>query len=469
MKTSPIRSLKKHPLIAGTMILTITGLISRLIGFFYRIYLSRIFGEEGMGVYQLLGPVIALSFSLTVAGIQTAISKYVACETATGDVRYSYRILSIGLIISLILSFLCTGLLYLYSDWLSVYYLLEPRTASMIRIISLSIPMGAVHSCINGYFYGIKKTAVPSVSQLVEQLVRVGSVAFFCQYYGEKGELSISLAVIGLVFGECASMLVCMAAIYTRFHRFDFSAKAHTHYPPIPSSTESVFRSAILMLKLALPLSANRIVINFLQSIEAIYIPNRLMEYGYTNSGALSIYGVFTGMAMPLILFPNALTGSVSVLLLPMISEADAAGNQKEIRNSTIKTIKYCTFLGFFCLLIFFFMGNRMGILLFHSETAGAFIQTLGFICPFLYLNSTLSSILHGLGKAGLVFLFNILSLSIRLGFVFFTIPMVGITGYFWGILASQMFLSSTYILTLFPSRIRLLLAGFHRVYYNNR
>ena len=61
---------KRHPLIFGTIILTATGLITRVIGFFYRIYLSRLFGEEGMGIYQLLSPALSLSFSLTAAGYQ---------------------------------------------------------------------------------------------------------------------------------------------------------------------------------------------------------------------------------------------------------------------------------------------------------------------------------------------------------------------------------------------------------------
>ena len=74
-------SRKTNPLIIGTVILTVTGFVSRFIGFFYRIFLSRVFGAEGMGIYQLTSPVLALSFSLTVAGMQTAISKYVAGET----------------------------------------------------------------------------------------------------------------------------------------------------------------------------------------------------------------------------------------------------------------------------------------------------------------------------------------------------------------------------------------------------
>ena len=78
---------KKNPLITGTIILTATGFASRFIGFFYRIFLSRLFGAEGMGIYQLISPVLALSFSLTAAGMQTAISKYVAGEIGRASCR----------------------------------------------------------------------------------------------------------------------------------------------------------------------------------------------------------------------------------------------------------------------------------------------------------------------------------------------------------------------------------------------
>ncbi|MDE7113522.1 MAG: oligosaccharide flippase family protein [Acetatifactor sp.] len=81
-------SLAGRPLIMGTFILTATGLVTRTIGFFYRIYLSRLFGEEGMGIYQLLSPVLALSFSLCAAAYQTAISKFVAEDTTRKGQRF---------------------------------------------------------------------------------------------------------------------------------------------------------------------------------------------------------------------------------------------------------------------------------------------------------------------------------------------------------------------------------------------
>ena len=88
-----------------------------------------------------------------------------------------------------------------------------------------------------------------------------------------------------------------------------------------PSS--AVYRD---LLGMALPLTANRIVLNILQSIEAVSIPQKLLLYGYDTTTALSVYGVLTGMAMPMIFFPNALTSSVAVLLLPTISENHAKG-----------------------------------------------------------------------------------------------------------------------------------------------
>ena len=69
-----------HVLIHGTLILTAAGFISRILGFFYRIFLSNTIGAEGMGIYQLIFPVYGLCNALYSASIQKAISRYVAYE-----------------------------------------------------------------------------------------------------------------------------------------------------------------------------------------------------------------------------------------------------------------------------------------------------------------------------------------------------------------------------------------------------
>lgn len=426
----------KSPLVTGTIILTVTGFVSRFIGFFYRIFLSRLFGAEGMGIYQLISPVLALSFSLTVAGMQTAISKYVAGETVSRDYRSSALHLFTGFVLSMAVSILCTVGIYCFADEIAVSFLLEARTAPLLRIIALSIPMATVHSCINGYFYGIRKTSVPAICQLSEQLIRVGSVYiiyFFCLKQGLTP--TISFAVVGLVIGESASMLVSIIAV--RAHFAHVAPKGYGSLLPLNASC--FYEASKRLLALAIPLSLNRVIINFLQSIEAIFIPNRLMSYGYDNATALSVYGVLTGMALPLIFFPGAITNSICVLLLPIVSEADAADNKGTIRKAINKSISYGFGLGILFTALFLLFGRFLGNLLYQSSLAGNFILVLSFLCPLMYIASTLNSILNGLGKTGLTFLYSMASLLVRLGFVFFSIPVFGIHGYLAGLIVSQM------------------------------
>lgn len=453
---------RNRTFIKGTLILTLTGLLSRVIGFFYRIYLSRLFGEEGMGIYQLLSPVLALSFSLCAAGIQTAISKYVAASVAKGNRKDSYRYLFTGLFLSLLLSVPCMLLLLMFSDFVAVHFLLEARTASMLRIIALSIPAGAVHSCINGYYYGIKKTMLPSSTQLIEQFMR-----FFCvlaaDFLARRSHTvpHINAAVVGLVVGECAAMLISLLAIYFRFYREEAGGKplpcpnagAVRHTMPMSNAGGfgiSRFHAVRDLLVLAFPLTVSRIVVNLLQSVEAVAIPSRLCRYGYDSVTALSVYGVLTGMALPLLFFPNALTGSMSLLLLPMVSEADARGNTDAVKNTTLKTIYSCLLLGAACTLFFFLSGPFLGRFLFHSELAGRYIRSLSLLCPFLYLCTTLSGILHGLGKAVSVFFVNVFSLSLRLLFVFFLIPAFGIDCYILSMVLSQLLSAFFYLFLLY-------------------
>lgn len=429
-----LRSNHRNPLITGTIILTLTGFASRFIGFFYRIFLSRVFGAEGMGIYQLTSPVLALTFALTVAGIQTAISKYVAGETVSKDYRYSFTHLFSGFLIAMTVSVLCTVGIYCFADEIAVFFLLEERTAPLLRIIALSIPMATVHSCINGYFYGIRKTTVPSLCQLSEQLVRVGSVYVIYYFCLQRGmQPTISFAVVGLVIGESASMIVSLIAIKAHFEHV-----LPKNYGPLLQVNELRSASSNL-LKLAIPLSLNRVIINFLMSVESIFIPNRLMLYGYDHAAALSVYGILTGMSLPLILFPNAITGSICVLLLPVVSEAAAAGNKRAVEKAVHKSIRYGFFLGILFTFLFFVFGHFLGKLLYQNELAGNFIMILGFLCPMMYIASTLGSILNGLGKTGLTFAYSMASLIVRLAFVFFLIPLFGINGYLWGLLASQL------------------------------
>ena len=460
--------MKKNALIKGTFILTAAGLLSRCIGFFYRIFLSRMFGAEGMGIYELINPVIALTFALCTSGIQSAVSKFVAALPQNRP-EGQLRILKTGLAFSGGLSVLCALFVYRRADFIAAALLSEPRCAPLLRIAALSFPAAAIHSCINGYFYGIKKAGLPAFCQLFEQCFRVGSVFLFWNYaQTHQVTFSITAAAVGLVIGEFASML---AAVPVTFLHFTKRLSASQTGYPLPHAEPSGFfaskrgasrignfpdrgparngnfgpvreasRSVVPQILLfAAPLSANRVFLHLLGAVESARIPVSLQLFGYTQRQAISLYGIFTGMAMTCILFPTALTNSVSVLLMPLIAEADAAGNNRAIRSAVFRCIRYCALMGFGCMSLFLLTGPFVGNVLFHSETAGHFIRILSLLCPFLYLNTTLFSILNGLGKTGCTFLINTAAQLLRICFVFFVVPRFGLPGLLCGMVTAHL------------------------------
>lgn len=421
---------RKQLLIKGTFILTITGFATRFMGFFYRIFLSHTFGEEGVGIYQLIFPLYALGFSLTSAGIELALSRSVARYIAKKEEHKALELLYAALLIAGSFSFLVTLLVQKNSSFLAASILHEPRCEKLILILSYIFPFSALHSAICGYYLGMKKTKVPAVSQLIEQSARIGFVCIL--YYislKQHNPFVISIAVAGLIAGELFSSFYCINTL-SRTKNLSFSPQ---------TVFSSLKKHAGGLLTLSLPLTGSRVLLNILQSIEAVSIPIQLQTYGMNIKDSLSTYGVLTGMALPCILFPSAITNSVSTMLLPTVAEIQATDDQHQLSALICKVVLSCISLGSACCISLLILGRWMGRFLFHSELAGSFIVTLAWICPFLYTNNTLISILNGIGKTNLSFLINATSLGIRIIGVLLFIPKIGIYGYLWGLLISQL------------------------------
>lgn len=442
---------KNHPFVFGTLLLTAAGLFCRILGFFYRILLSRTIGAEGLGLYHLIHPVFGICFSLCAGSFQTALSQSIAAHL---DLRR--KIFHAGLTLSLSLSFLLTGILIRYADEIARFFLMEPLCAPYLSLIAISLPFSAFHACIKGYYYGIEKSSIPAYSQVVEQTIRMIFVSVLVFFQLRSGhEITITLAVWGHLVGELAAALFLWLCLF-------FSS------PPVEPAADGIFRMrqqkahAILtassrinypfrgepattvfpLLSLVLPLMGTRLVLNLLSSAEAVWIPSRLQQFGLTNSEAFSIYGVLTGMALPFIFFPSAIVNSMSVLLLPSVAKAQAEGKKGHIASSIVLSLRCSLFMGILCVGIFVLFGHALGNRVFQNETAGHFIRILAWLCPFLYLSTTMGSILNGLGRTRNTFFYHTITLLIRIGFVWFGIPKIGILAYLWGILASELLLA---------------------------
>ncbi|MCM1106347.1 MAG: oligosaccharide flippase family protein [Blautia sp.] len=432
-----ISRLLKNPLVTGTLLMTAAGVISRIIGFFYRIFLSRTIGAESLGIYQLMGPVFSMCFALTASSIQTAISKFVGDATgkcggkSCGESK-ARLYLGLGLVLSCALSVLCGFVVHRNADWLASSVLGEARCAPLLVLLTYTLLPSCIHACINGYYYGKQKALVPSICQLVEQLARVGAVWLIWKVVTEQGEtLSEWHAVAGLVIGEFFGLLVSLIALAMepRLSRKDYL-----------DMKESLGTMAFSLGAMVLPLTMNRVLLSASTSLENLLIPQKLQEFGYCAKDALSIYGILTGMTMSIILFPGVLTNSFSVLLLPSVSEARAAGRERLIHTAIRKAVVYGMLLGLVFTVLFLIGGSWIGNHLFHNALAGLYIRRLSFLCPLMYITSLLNSIMHGLGMPGRVLAINLFACLIRICMIFFVVPRAGIGAYLWSMVISQVF-----------------------------
>ena len=197
----------------GAVYLTLSGVLSRMLGFLYRIFLSREIGAESLGLYQLVIPIFGLCISICASGMQTAISRFVAA--AAGDdkkkghtfppIAYLYA----GLTLSITLSILFCILIHRFSVPISEKILGNSDSEPLLRLLSYCLIPASIHSCINGYYFGKKKAAVPSICQLAEQIARVlGVYLLYLVALEHRETISAIDAVWGMLFGElCSSTL----------------------------------------------------------------------------------------------------------------------------------------------------------------------------------------------------------------------------------------------------------------------
>lgn len=431
--------MSKTTLLKGTAILSIVGVITRLLGFFYKIFLSKSLGPEMLGVYQLIFPVYSVCYNIYGTGIQTTISRFVAAELGKKNYKNAPKVLGLGLLFSLISAILLTLIVCFNADFIATNIIYEGRIAPSLRILAIVFPFCGITACINGYYYGLTKSGVAAMTQLLEQIVRISIVYALAMYFGNGNmKLTTEMAVAGLVIGEISSTVFNIIAYHTTYDTRQIvnNAKRST----IKSTkTGNMLKS---LLKMSIPLTSNRLIISVLISVEAVLIPAMLRKYGLSNANALSIYGIINVMVKPLLMFPSTITNSLSVLLLPTISEAAAIKNKNSLRRSTNLSIKYSLLVGIFSTGLFLFFGEELCLIVFGNQLAGNYLLILAWLCPFLYIGTTLNSILNGLNKVHVSFFSSVTGLSIRIFIILFIIPQYGISGYFLSLLISQLFMT---------------------------
>lgn len=430
----------RSPIIKGTLILTITGIVTRFIGFYNRIFLNNLIGAKELGIYQLIFPLYVVAFSITTMGNELALTKLVSEYIGHNDISSARSFFKTCFVINFILGTIISLIFYFNSDSISILVLNASSCGNCIRTLSIGIPFMAMKGAIHGYFMGMKKSEVHGISDFLEQLSKVFGLYIIASYLTSVKNYTASFAVIGIVLGEIVSFIFSLIALFIHFHKTSKSSKTYTHYPKRVSRPINRQKVISLFFKDSIPLTANRFALTLLQSTEAILIPTYLLEYYRSSALSLSTYGIFSGMAFPFIMFPATITNSLSVMLLPAVSGAYSELKTEYLKHIIQKSIVLCLIIGISSGTVFFLCGRPVGYIVFHNKEAGIFLYQLSFLCPLIYLSTNLASILNGLGLATHNLILTVISTSIRLGAIILLIPHYGMQGYIIGLFVSYIF-----------------------------
>lgn len=424
--------MKRESIITGTLWLTGAGLITRLLGFVYRIYLSNLIGSEGMGLYQLISPIYFLLFTLCSAGCHTAISQLVAAEHARKHQSTIHRILWLCLLPSTLLGLVCAISVYSTAPWIAAHILHDTRAAEGIRILCLGLPFCISGTCLKAYFHGLRHMHVPAIEQVIEQLCRMAVIYHLSPLFsGSNIALTCRYVVYGTLAGDLVSCLYTFVA-YGLHSRQDRRVSLPSSINP--TSYRKLLPSIWLIV---LPVTGSRLLTQLLSSLENILLPTVLQRSGLSSTAALSIYGEFGGMVMPLLTFPTIITGALSANLLPLVAGAKAGGNLRRIHSAIHQSLRLTFMMAFLFTALFAALGLLMGQLIYPGSGAGSLLQLLSLCCPLLYLQTTLGGILNGSGLQTHIFLYQLLSSSVRILILLAFVPIYGFSVFLAGLFIS--------------------------------
>ena len=185
----------------------------------------------------------------------------------------------------------------------------------------------------------------------------MSAVFLMVQVLTANGEpVTVSVAVWGMFIGEAGSAVYSYLVYAVKDRNNGRRPQAQKHAKRRRHKSESssfvpsagFLATAVPLMAMAVPLMGNRLILNCLQSLSNL-CPNRLIEFGLNHSDALSMYGVLTGMALPFIYFPSAITNSLSVVLLPTVAEAQAQENTARIEKTIYMALRYSLYMGILC------------------------------------------------------------------------------------------------------------------------
>jgi len=373
----------KNNFIKSTIILIFGGFLSKLLGMFIKIILTRTISTQGIGIYSLVLPTFNLFITLCSLGLPVAISKFVS-EQKINNKKIVLSIIPFILLFNIILIFI----LLLISPYLSTHLLHNKTTYYPLIAIGLTLPFICISSIIKGYFYGRERMFPCSLSNIIEQLVRLGLTYTIVK---KLMNYSLTHAITGVVLinilSEGASIIVLLLFL-----------------PKRKKITLSDFHTDKIILKdllnISLPTTGSRLIGSLCYFLEPIILTYSLAKAGYSSEFITLEYGIINGYVYPLLLLPSFFTMAISNALLPVVSNTYSHKNYTYTKYKIKQAITLSLMIGVPCTLLFMCIPEYFLKLIYNTTEGLEYIKIIAPIFLVFYIQGPLTTSMQAMGKA---------------------------------------------------------------------
>lgn len=380
--------------VKGTIFLMLVIFISKLLGFVFRMQFMRIAGEEVVGLYMTSYPTFIFFISLIQLGIPIATSKLVAGHFAKGHYAQIEAMYRATFQLSIIAIILFIPVLALCTPFIAKTLLHNPQIVTTLFVGLLTVPFVIVTSIYKAYLQGVTQITPTAWAQLFEQCIRIGlTMTLLPLFITENEPAQIAAYAMGItLLGELCSLLFLRFYVKRMRRKLSTTERAHAPLKPV--------------LTIALPAAGSKLFGSFTWFLEPIIFLKALTVAGLTAGYATTLYGIISGVHIPLLLFPAFIPAALAIVLIPAVSDAVARHNTTLLNNRIELSLRLSSIVGCVAATIFYLHGDALAMTLFHLEENRGYMKILAPIFYFYYIQSPLHSILQAIDE-GRVAMFN--------------------------------------------------------------
>lgn len=413
----------------GTLILTASSIVVKIIGSLNWIILSRVLGGEGIGLYQMGFPIYLMAITVSSAGVPVAISIITSEKLAKKDYRGAKRVFTVSLRLLLLTGLVFSSALFFGADFLINQHIIrDARAYYSIIALAPAVFFVTFLASFRGYLQGWQIMTPTATSEVVEQLTRVITMLVFADLFMPYGlAYAAGGASMGAGVGAICALLVLMWFYRRLKKRLQKEMEEQDTNVPQESAGHIIKR----LLRLALPVSLTSLMLPIGANLDLLIVPQRLEVAGFNVRHATELFGYLTGMAVPLVNLATIFTAAMTISLVPSISESKALHNLAAIREKIRIAFRVAMIITFPCFMGLYFLGEKVASLIYNAPKAAGAIETMSIGILFLGMHQISTGILQGLGKTAIPVMNMILACIIKvlLSWHFTAIPELGIKG----------------------------------------